>query len=278
MTAELLKLKPNVEINVTKPPPQTESHDVTVPIQMSMQTRLRLDGRGRIDICTSAGQRISLHLHDILEMAAALKHIMKSWAGQTRLISRRRGIHDRLLKITPPFEDHAQGGAQLMPPRTTQSQSPLRRIILGHTRDTRRARQAREAPERSPLWRWMGGAVAALVTANCVGLIPGPLHMDAAWRGMPWRVANGHISTYKRLVDDGQTDAVLAGDPWGNQAGSEERWTFRQAACEPLLRVGQDDRDDAFESRLYAPLKQRAGHAQKPSVGFAPNMRDQAVQ
>ncbi|MEC9389386.1 MAG: hypothetical protein VX944_04865 [Myxococcota bacterium] len=150
--------------------------------------------------------------------------------------------------------------------------------LVGHTRNTPRARQAREAPERSPLWRWMGGAVAALVTANCVGLIPGPLHMDAAWRGMPWRVANGHISTYKRLVDDGQTDAVLAGDPWGNQAGSEERWTFRQAACEPLLRVGQDDRDDAFESRLYAPLKQRAGHAQKPSVGFAPNMRDQAVQ
>ena len=101
--------------------------------------------------------------------------------------------------------------------------------------------------------------------------------MESAWRGPPWRVANGHISLYKRLVDDGQAESVLAVDPWSNQSGSADRWTFRQATCEPLLRTKDGTRSDAFATRFYAPINPQPGPAGTPSVGFAPSMSGQTA-
>lgn len=143
------------------------------------------------------------------------------------------------------------------------------------TQDTPRARKARIDPEGSPLWAVMGGIVVMLITANSVGVIPGPLHMDAAWRDRPWLFANGHISLYKRMVEEDQAEDVLAVDPWENKTGVKERWTFREATCDPLLRADHMRKGNAFETRFYAPLEKRFEHLSTPEVGFAPSMPEQ---
>jgi len=146
---------------------------------------------------------------------------------------------------------------------------------VGRTQDTPRARQARNHPELSPLWPAMGGALAVLITANCVGWIPGPLSMDAAWRDRPWHFVNGHISLYKRMVEEDQAEDVLAVDPWENNTGVKERWTFREATCDPLLSADHKRKGDAFSSRFYPPLDKHVERQVRPEVGFAPSMSEQ---
>jgi len=144
--------------------------------------------------------------------------------------------------------------------------------IVGHTQNTTRAKQAQTHPRQSPLWPVMGGVLVLLCTANSAGLIAGPLHMNASWRGGPWHFVNGHISLYKRMVEEHQTQAVLDIDPWENSAGSTDRWVFREATCNPLLYADQKRRGRAFESGLYSPLQTRTVQPNQPDAGFAPDM------
>jgi len=147
---------------------------------------------------------------------------------------------------------------------------------VGHTQSTARALQARRAPLSSPLWPVMGGLLALLCTANAAGWIPGPLHMDATWRAQPWHFVNGHIALYKRMLHDHQSESVFSVDPWQNDDGSQDRWDFREATCNPLLSATSREAGGAFQSRLYAPLdRHRSGQAQ-PEAGFAPSMSTQS--
>jgi hypothetical protein len=147
--------------------------------------------------------------------------------------------------------------------------------IVGHTQDTPRAKQAQTHPRQSPLWPAMGGVLVLLCTANSAGFIPGPLHMNASWRGGPWHFVNGHISLYKRMVEEHQTQAVLNIDPWENNEGSTDRWVFREATCNPLLYADQQRRGGAFESGLYPPLQASTDQPNQPDAGFAPGMPTQ---
>jgi len=146
---------------------------------------------------------------------------------------------------------------------------------VGHTQNIPRAIQARTQPHRSPLWPIMGGLLALLCTANSVGWIPGPLHMNSTWRVRPWHFVNGHISLYKRMVDEDQTDDVLSVDPWKNNDGVKDRWAFREATCDPLLSADKTRKGKAFESSFYDPLDKHVERQVRPDAGFAPSMSGQ---
>ena len=149
---------------------------------------------------------------------------------------------------------------------------------VGHTADTLRAHEARIAPRRSALWPAMGGFIVLACTVNIAGWIPGPLHMNANWRGGPWHFVNGHIALYKMMVEEQRGEDVLGTDPWANNGGVENRWTFREQTCDPLLARDRERKGSAFASRLYDQLPQSEERQVRPATGLAPNMSRQRTQ
>ena len=99
--------------------------------------------------------------------------------------------------------------------------------------------------------------------------------MNTNWRGGSWHFVNGHIALYKMMVEDQRGNDVLGTDPWSNNGGVENRWTFREQTCDPLLMADRQRKGNAFVSRLYDELPESEERQVRPATGLAPNMSQQ---
>jgi len=80
------------------------------------------------------------------------------------------------------------------------------------------------------------------------------------------------------MVEEQRGEDVLGTDPWANNGGVENRWTFREQTCDPLLARDRERKGSAFASRLYDQLPQSEERQVRPATGLAPNMSRQRTQ